>query len=93
MAVGRPVRLTLTRTEDFLTTTPTPASEFVVRLGARRDGTIRDAIVMPIPTSAATRSAALERQELPLCASATVTSTTASSASTTGAVGMVARRP
>lgn len=47
MAVGRPVRLVLTRTEDFLTTTPTPASEFVIRLGARRDGTITalDALV------------------------------------------------
>ncbi|HMQ34429.1 MAG TPA: xanthine dehydrogenase family protein molybdopterin-binding subunit [Chloroflexaceae bacterium] len=47
VAARRPVRLTLTRTEDFLTTTPTPASEFVVRLGARRDGTITalDAVV------------------------------------------------
>jgi CO/xanthine dehydrogenase Mo-binding subunit len=40
VAVHRPVRVTLTRSEDFLTTTPTPASEFRVRLGARRDGTI-----------------------------------------------------
>lgn len=47
MAVGRPVRMTLTRTEDFLTTTPTPATEFKIRLGARRDGTITalDALV------------------------------------------------
>jgi CO/xanthine dehydrogenase Mo-binding subunit len=40
VAVGQPVRVTLTRTEDFLTTTPTPASEFRVRLGATKDGTI-----------------------------------------------------
>jgi CO/xanthine dehydrogenase Mo-binding subunit len=40
VACGRPVHVTLTRTEDFLTTTPTPASEFRVRLGARRDGTL-----------------------------------------------------
>ncbi|GAB4429133.1 MAG: xanthine dehydrogenase family protein molybdopterin-binding subunit [Chloroflexi bacterium OHK40] len=45
VAVGRPVRLSLTRTEDFLTTTPTPASEFRVRLGATRAGvmTVLDA--------------------------------------------------
>lgn len=40
VAVRRPVRVTLTRSEDFLTTTPTPASEFRVRLGAGRDGAI-----------------------------------------------------
>ncbi len=40
MAIGRPVRINLTRTEDFLTTTPTPASEFRVRLGATREGVI-----------------------------------------------------
>ena len=40
VAVGRPVRVTLTRTEDFLTTTPTPATEFRVRLGATRAGDI-----------------------------------------------------
>ncbi|NTU82476.1 MAG: xanthine dehydrogenase family protein molybdopterin-binding subunit, partial [Chloroflexales bacterium] len=47
MAVGRPVRVTLTRSEDFLTTTPTPASEFKIRLGACLDGTITalDAVV------------------------------------------------
>lgn len=38
LAVGRPVRLTLTRTEDFLTTTPSPASVIELTLGATKDG-------------------------------------------------------
>ena len=38
MAVGRPVRLALTRSEDFLTTTPSPATEVTLTLGATKDG-------------------------------------------------------
>lgn len=40
VAVGRPVMLTLTRSEDFLTTTPSPASRIHLKLGATRDGTL-----------------------------------------------------
>lgn len=40
LVCGRPVRITLSRSEDFLTTTPSPASEIRVRLGATRDGTL-----------------------------------------------------
>lgn len=36
----RPVRLVLTRTEEFLTGTPAPQAEFQVEAGARRDGTL-----------------------------------------------------
>lgn len=38
VAVRRPVSLVLSRTEDFLATTPAPASVFEVRAGAGRDG-------------------------------------------------------
>ena len=38
IAVGRPVMLTLTRSEDFLTTTPSPASRIHLKLGATRSG-------------------------------------------------------
>lgn len=38
LAVGRPVRITLTRSEDFLTTTPSPASIIKLKLGATRAG-------------------------------------------------------
>lgn len=37
---GRPVRLALTRVEEFLTTTPAPQGEFRVKAGARRDGAL-----------------------------------------------------
>jgi CO/xanthine dehydrogenase Mo-binding subunit len=40
MAVGRPVRLALTRSEDFLTTTPSPASVIKLTLGATKAGAI-----------------------------------------------------
>ncbi|NJN15634.1 MAG: xanthine dehydrogenase family protein molybdopterin-binding subunit, partial [Oscillochloris sp.] len=40
VAVGRPVRITLTRSEDFLTTTPSPASIIDITLGAASDGTL-----------------------------------------------------
>jgi CO/xanthine dehydrogenase Mo-binding subunit len=40
LVVGRPVQLVLSRSEDFLTTTPSPAAEFIIKLGARRDGTL-----------------------------------------------------
>ncbi|WP_322487179.1 xanthine dehydrogenase family protein molybdopterin-binding subunit [Chloroflexus sp.] len=40
LAVGRPVRITLDRSEDFLTTTPSPASTITLKLGATRDGTL-----------------------------------------------------
>jgi CO/xanthine dehydrogenase Mo-binding subunit len=39
MALGRPVRLTLTRMDEFRTGTPAPQSVLEVKLGARRDGT------------------------------------------------------
>lgn len=38
LALSRPVRMVLTRTEDFLTTTPSPASRIDLKLGATRDG-------------------------------------------------------
>lgn len=40
VTVKRPVRLVLTRTEDFLTTTPSPATIITVKAGATRDGRI-----------------------------------------------------
>jgi CO/xanthine dehydrogenase Mo-binding subunit len=40
LALKRPVRLVLTRSEDFLTTTPAPASIIELKTGARKDGTI-----------------------------------------------------
>ncbi|MBU6334894.1 MAG: xanthine dehydrogenase family protein molybdopterin-binding subunit [Chloroflexi bacterium] len=40
VTVRRPVRLVLTRSEDFLTTTPSPATIIELTTGARRDGTI-----------------------------------------------------
>lgn len=36
----RPVRLVLTRSEDFLTTTPSPASIIVLKTGAKQDGAL-----------------------------------------------------
>ncbi len=38
LTVGRPVRIVLDRSEDFLTTTPSPASTITLKLGANRDG-------------------------------------------------------
>jgi CO/xanthine dehydrogenase Mo-binding subunit len=38
--VGRPVRMVLTRSEDFLTTTPAPATVIEMKTGAKKDGTI-----------------------------------------------------
>jgi CO/xanthine dehydrogenase Mo-binding subunit len=40
VALGRPVRLVLTRSEDFLTTMPSPGGVFELKIGARRDGTL-----------------------------------------------------
>ncbi|MDR7555507.1 MAG: xanthine dehydrogenase family protein molybdopterin-binding subunit [Armatimonadota bacterium] len=40
LLLRRPVRLVLTRMEDFLTTTPAPATVIDLELGARRDGTL-----------------------------------------------------
>lgn len=40
MVVQRPVKLVLTRIEDFLTTTPSPASIIELKTGARADGTL-----------------------------------------------------
>ncbi|MFQ5858841.1 MAG: xanthine dehydrogenase family protein molybdopterin-binding subunit, partial [Anaerolineae bacterium] len=37
---GRPVRLVLTRSEEFLTATPAPQGIIDVKIGARRDGTL-----------------------------------------------------
>jgi CO/xanthine dehydrogenase Mo-binding subunit len=47
LKIGRPVRLVLTRSEDFLTTTPSPATAIDLKLGAKNDGTIvaLDAVV------------------------------------------------
>jgi CO/xanthine dehydrogenase Mo-binding subunit len=39
LAVKRPVRLALTRSEEMLVSNPTPAAHMEVKLGARRDGT------------------------------------------------------
>lgn len=38
IAAGRPVRLVVTRSEDFVSTTPAPATVFEVRMGGTRDG-------------------------------------------------------
>jgi CO/xanthine dehydrogenase Mo-binding subunit len=38
--LGQPVRMVLTRSEDFLTSTPSPASVIALKVGARRDGTL-----------------------------------------------------
>ncbi len=38
LAIGRPVRIVLDRSEDFLTTTPSPASTITIKLGATREG-------------------------------------------------------
>ncbi len=40
MTLRRPVRLVLTRSDEFRTATPAPQSSFEVRLGAKRDGAI-----------------------------------------------------
>lgn len=40
MAVQRPIRLVLTRSEDFLTTTPAQVSNITLKIGAKRDGTL-----------------------------------------------------
>jgi CO/xanthine dehydrogenase Mo-binding subunit len=40
LRLGRPVKLVLTRTEEFLLATPAPAAIFELRAGARRDGTL-----------------------------------------------------
>jgi CO/xanthine dehydrogenase Mo-binding subunit len=40
MVVRRPVQLVLTRIEDFLTTTPSPASHIELKTGAKKDGTL-----------------------------------------------------
>ncbi|RMG96160.1 MAG: xanthine dehydrogenase family protein molybdopterin-binding subunit, partial [Chloroflexi bacterium] len=38
--MNRPVRLVLTRNEDLLAANPAPAARFVMRLGAKQDGTL-----------------------------------------------------
>ncbi len=40
LRLGRPVKLVLTRTEEFLLATPAPAAIFELKAGARRDGTL-----------------------------------------------------
>jgi CO/xanthine dehydrogenase Mo-binding subunit len=40
LAVQQPVRLSLTRSEDFLTTTPSPATRIELKTGAKADGTL-----------------------------------------------------
>lgn len=40
LKLGRPVSVVLTRTEEFLATTPAPQSIFEVKVGAKRDGTL-----------------------------------------------------
>ncbi len=40
MKTGRPVRLNLTRQQDFIVGHPAPAAVFDIELGARRDGTL-----------------------------------------------------
>ena len=40
MTLNRPVRLVLTRSDEFRTATPAPQSSFEVRVGAKRDGAI-----------------------------------------------------
>jgi CO/xanthine dehydrogenase Mo-binding subunit len=37
---GRPVRLEYTRMDDFMAANPAPASQFEIKLGAKRDGTL-----------------------------------------------------
>lgn len=38
LTLQRPIRLVLTRSEDFLTTTPAPASQIELKIGAKKDG-------------------------------------------------------
>jgi CO/xanthine dehydrogenase Mo-binding subunit len=38
LTLQRPVRLALTRSEDFLTTTPSPAGHIELKIGAKKDG-------------------------------------------------------
>lgn len=40
LALKRPIRMVLTRSEDFLTTTPAPATFIELKTGARQDGTV-----------------------------------------------------
>ena len=40
LALKRPIRLVLTRSEDFLTTTPAPATLITLKTGAKQDGTL-----------------------------------------------------
>jgi CO/xanthine dehydrogenase Mo-binding subunit len=40
LRLGRPVRLALTRSQEFVVGRPAPAAEFAIELGARRDGTL-----------------------------------------------------
>ncbi len=40
LALQQPIRLALTRSEDFLTTTPTPASLIELKTGAKKDGSL-----------------------------------------------------
>lgn len=40
LAVNAPVRIVLTRSEDFLTTTPSPATRIELKVGATQDGTL-----------------------------------------------------
>ena len=40
LTLRRPVRMVLTRSEDFLTTTPSPASIIELKTGAKKDGTL-----------------------------------------------------
>ena len=40
MTLKRPVKIVLTRSEDFLTTTPAPACKLTVKIGAKKDGTM-----------------------------------------------------
>jgi CO/xanthine dehydrogenase Mo-binding subunit len=40
MTLDRPIKLVLTRSEDFLTTTPSPASIIELKTGAKKDGTL-----------------------------------------------------
>lgn len=40
LRMGRPVRLVLTRSEEYLATTPAPALRIRLKIGAKRDGTL-----------------------------------------------------
>ena len=40
LAMNRPIKMVLTRSEDFLTTTPAPACHITVKTGATNDGTL-----------------------------------------------------